>query len=141
MPIPGPESCLVHILLPNFQVERLTSESLLVVQPIGLVNEITGKLLEAITLLLRLIAEEAMTELDVVTGWDRLVKSELSSHLLREAAGSSSNPSGGELTIEGHGMRLLKVYAWAKVRKHVFHGGSNYLAYVVDSRAETRRRR
>ncbi|KAJ9555079.1 hypothetical protein OSB04_009693 [Centaurea solstitialis] len=82
-----------------------------------------------------------MTELDVVTGWDRLVKSELSSHLLREAAGSSSNPSGGELTIEGHGMRLLKVYAWAKVRKHVFHGGSNYLAYVVDSRAETRRRR
>ncbi|KAJ9558549.1 hypothetical protein OSB04_013164 [Centaurea solstitialis] len=30
--------------------------------------------------------------------------------------------------------RLPKVCTWAKARKHVLHGGSSYLAYVIDSR-------
>ncbi|KAJ9546802.1 hypothetical protein OSB04_019345 [Centaurea solstitialis] len=59
---------------------------------------------------------------------------------VREAASSSSNPSGGELTIEGDGKRLPKVSTLAKARKHVLHRGSSFLAYVVDSRAETKKK-
>ncbi|KAJ9536015.1 hypothetical protein OSB04_un000821 [Centaurea solstitialis] len=58
----------------------------------------------------------------------------------REAASSSSNPSGGELTIEGDGKRLPEVSTLAKARKHVPHRGSNFLAYVVDSRAEAKKK-
>ncbi|KAJ9541119.1 LOW QUALITY PROTEIN: hypothetical protein OSB04_027625, partial [Centaurea solstitialis] len=105
---------------------RPISESLSVVQPIGLVNEITGKLIEAITLLLRVCRERRE---EVRTDCEKLQV------VVRTL-------SGGELTIKGDGrMRLPKMCTLAKARKHVLLGGSSYLAYVVDSRAETRRRR
>ncbi|KAJ9535551.1 hypothetical protein OSB04_un001313 [Centaurea solstitialis] len=69
-------------------------------------------------------AEEARTEPDVV----------------KEATSSSSNPSAGELTIEGDGKRLPEVCTLAKARKHVPHRGSNFLAYVVDSRAKAKKK-
>ncbi|KAJ9557497.1 LOW QUALITY PROTEIN: hypothetical protein OSB04_012111 [Centaurea solstitialis] len=127
-----------ELKVPQLEIERLTSESLSVVQPIGLVKEITGKLLEAITLLFRvcrerreegvqLTAEEAMMELDILTG--------------TELALTARSFSGGELTIEGDGRRRLpKMCTLAKARKHVLLGGSSYLAYVVDSRVGTRKK-
>ncbi|KAJ9536117.1 hypothetical protein OSB04_un000711 [Centaurea solstitialis] len=57
-----------------------------------------------------------------------------------EASSSSSNPSGGELTIERGGKRQPEVSTLAKARKHVLHRGSSFLAYVVDSRAETKKK-
>ncbi|KAJ9541841.1 hypothetical protein OSB04_028347 [Centaurea solstitialis] len=48
------------IKVPRLEIERLTSESLSVVQPIELVNEITSKLLEAITLCSEYVANKGI---------------------------------------------------------------------------------
>ncbi|KAJ9566564.1 hypothetical protein OSB04_002530 [Centaurea solstitialis] len=51
------------------------------------------------------------------------------------------NPSGGELTILSERRRRPpKLCTLAKARKHVLHGGQSFLAYVVDSQAETRKK-
>src|SRR5581483_3925764 len=51
------------------------------------------------------------------------------------------NPSGGELTIlSERRKRLPKLCTLAKARKHVLHGGHSFLAYVVDSREEAKRK-
>ncbi|KAJ9564991.1 hypothetical protein OSB04_000957 [Centaurea solstitialis] len=105
---------IVGVIDPNFcgqdeeesghselEIARLISESLSVVQPIGLVNEITGKLLEAITLLLRVCRERREEGVQVVV----------------------RTLSGGELTIKGDGRRRLpKMCTLAKARKHVLLG-------------------
>ncbi|KAJ9565014.1 LOW QUALITY PROTEIN: hypothetical protein OSB04_000980 [Centaurea solstitialis] len=51
------------------------------------------------------------------------------------------NPSGGELTILSERRKKLpKLCTLAKARKHVLHGGHSFLAYVVDSREEARKK-
>ncbi|KAJ9553882.1 LOW QUALITY PROTEIN: hypothetical protein OSB04_017927 [Centaurea solstitialis] len=51
------------------------------------------------------------------------------------------NPSGGELTILSERRKKLpKLCTLAKARKHVLHGGHSFLAYVVDSREEAKKK-
>ncbi|KAJ9557882.1 hypothetical protein OSB04_012496 [Centaurea solstitialis] len=51
------------------------------------------------------------------------------------------NPSGGELTILSERRKKPpKLCTLAKARKHVLHGGHSFLAYVVDSQAEARKK-
>ncbi|KAJ9535388.1 hypothetical protein OSB04_un001497 [Centaurea solstitialis] len=51
------------------------------------------------------------------------------------------NPSGGELTILSERRKKIpKLCTLAKARKHVLHGGHSFLAYVVDSREEARKK-
>ncbi|KAJ9560610.1 LOW QUALITY PROTEIN: hypothetical protein OSB04_005770, partial [Centaurea solstitialis] len=51
------------------------------------------------------------------------------------------NPSGGELTILSERRKKLpKLCTLAKARKHVLHGGHSFLAYVVNSREEARKK-
>ncbi|KAJ9549267.1 hypothetical protein OSB04_021810 [Centaurea solstitialis] len=78
----------------------------------------------------QLTAEETMKELDVLSGWDRMVKSELSYPCLREALGSSLNSKWGRTDYQMRWKREITYDA----RKHVLLGGSSYLAFVVDSR-------
>ena len=50
-------------------------------------------------------------------------------------------PSGGELTIFGNGKKgMPNVCLLAKARRYVHHGGVSYLAYVIDSREEKKRK-
>ncbi|KAJ9556049.1 hypothetical protein OSB04_010663 [Centaurea solstitialis] len=51
------------------------------------------------------------------------------------------NPSGGELTIlSERRKRMPKLSSLAKARKHVLHEGYSFLAYVIDSQAEARKK-
>ncbi|KAJ9556038.1 hypothetical protein OSB04_010652 [Centaurea solstitialis] len=51
------------------------------------------------------------------------------------------NPSGGEIVVESERKkRLPRLCTMAKARKHVLRGGNSYLAFVIDSRVEWRKK-
>ncbi|KAJ9560729.1 hypothetical protein OSB04_005889 [Centaurea solstitialis] len=51
------------------------------------------------------------------------------------------NPSGGEIVVESERKkRLPRMCTMAKARKHVLRGGNSYLAFVIDSRVEPRKK-
>ncbi|KAJ9560649.1 hypothetical protein OSB04_005809 [Centaurea solstitialis] len=51
------------------------------------------------------------------------------------------NPSGGEIVVESERKkRLPRMCTMAKARKHVLRGGNSYLAFVINSRVEPRKK-
>ncbi|KAJ9537987.1 hypothetical protein OSB04_030720 [Centaurea solstitialis] len=81
-----------------------------------------------------------MREINVVVGVDWLSRNGGHIDCENERA-VVRNPSGGELTIPSERRKKLpKLCTLAKARKHVLHGGHSFLAYVVDSREEARRK-